>query len=188
VRKLIAWNVVTLDGYFEGAEPWAIDFHQLVWGKDLQELSESQLADAGLLLFGRKTYVGMADYWTKETDPDDATVTGGMNSLPKAVISNTLQSADWNNTTLLKGDAAERVRELKAQDGGTIYVFGSADLLASLLAAGLVDEYRLCIAPVLLGKGNPLFKTAEARTGLVLKSSKGLDNGGVLLFYGLKPA
>ncbi len=186
MRKLIAWNVMTLDGFFEGPEPWSIDFHGLVWGKDLQELSETQLADAGLLLFGRKTYVGMADYWTKETDPADASVTGGMNGLPKVVISNTLSAADWNNTRLLKGDAAALVRQLKAEEGGTIYVFGSADLLATLLAHGLVDEYRLCIAPVLLGKGNPLFKTTEARTGLELKSSRALDNGGVLLMYGLK--
>ena len=107
----------------------------------------------------------------------------GMNSVAKAVISNTLTSADWNNTTLLKGDAVELVRGLKAEEGGTIYVFGSADLLASLLAYGLVDEYRICIAPILLGKGTPLFKTADASTGLELIEARGLENGGVLLSY-----
>jgi dihydrofolate reductase len=182
MRQLIAWNVMTLDGYFEGPEPWSIDFHNLVFGKDLQELSDEQLKEAGMLLFGRKTYQGMASYWPSAPESEAAS----MNLAPKAVISNTLQSADWNNTRLLRGDAVELVRGLKAEEGGTIFVFGSADLLSTLLAAGLVDEYRLCIAPVLLGKGNPLFKSAEARTGLVLRSSKALDNGGVLLMYGVK--
>ena len=182
MRKLIAWNVMTLDGYFEGPEPWSIDFHSLVFGKDLQELSDEQLAEAGLILFGRKTYQGMAQYWPSAPESEAA----AMNAVPKAVISNTLQSADWNNTRLLKGDAVELVRGLKAEDGGTIYVFGSAELLASLLAYGLVDEYRLCIAPVLLGKGNPLFKTSDAQVGLELASGKVLDNGGVLLRYTVK--
>ena len=166
MRKLIAWNVMTLDGYFEGPEPWSIDFHSLVFGKDLQELSDEQLAEAGLLLFGRKTYEGMAQYWPGAPESEAA----AMNNAKKAVISNTLQSADWKNTTLLKGDAVELVRGLKAEAGGPIYVFGSAELLASLLAYGLVDEYRLCIAPVLLGRGNPLFKSSDAKTGLELAS------------------
>ena len=179
MRKLIAWNVMTLDGYFEGPEPWSIDFHSLVFGKDLQELSDQQLAEAGLILFGRKTYVGMASYWPTAPESEAA----AMNKVPKAVISNTLASADWNNTRLLKGDAVELVRGLKAEAGGTIYVFGSAELLASLLAYGLVDEYRLCIAPILLGQGNPLFKQSDTKTALQLVEAKGLDNGGVLLTY-----
>lgn len=182
MRKLIAWNVMTLDGYFEGPEPWSIDFHGLVFGKELQELSDEQLAEAGLLLFGRKTYEGMAQYWPSAPESEAA----AMNNARKAVISNTLTGVEWNNTTLLKGDAVELVRELKAEAGGPIYVFGSAELLSSLLAYGLVDEYRLCIAPVLLGRGNPLFKTSEAQTGLELASGKVLDNGGLLLRYTVK--
>ncbi len=185
MRKLIAWNLMTLDGFFEGPEPWSLGFHELVFGEELQALSERQLEDAGLLLFGRKTYEGMASYWPNAEG--EGAVTEAMNSLPKAVISNTLSSAEWNNTTLLKGDAAEQVRKLKAADGKTIYVFGSADLLATLLAEGLVDEYRLCIAPVLLGRGNPLFKTSDAQTKLDLVEARGLDNGGVLLTYRPKP-
>lgn len=178
MRKLIAWNVATLDGYFEEA-PWSIDFHSLVWGKDLQELSEEQLREAGLLLFGRRTYQGMANYWQTSTEPEAA----AMNALPKAVVSNTLERADWNNTRLLKGDGAELVRGLKAEEGGTIYVFGSAELLGSLLAAGLVDEYRLCIAPILVGKGTQLFKPQDKSMPLELVSARALDNGGVLMSY-----
>jgi dihydrofolate reductase len=181
MRKLIAWNVVTLDGYFEGSEPWDIGFHSLVFGPELQQLSDEQLAEAGTLLFGRKTYEGMASYWTTATESEAA----GMNSLPKVVISNTITTADWNNTRLLHGDASEIVRGLKEEQGGPIYVFGSADLLATLLANDLVDEYRLCIAPVLLGRGNPLFKPTDAKFNLELKSSRVVQNGGMLLFYGL---
>lgn len=182
MRKLIAWNVMTLDGYFEGANPWGIEFHNLVWGPELQELSATQLKEAGLLLFGRRTYVGMASYWSTSTEPEAA----GMNNLPKAVVSNTLESADWNNSRLLKGDAVEQVKALKAEEGGSIYVFGSAELLDSLLGADLVDEYRLCIAPVLLGRGNPLFKQADRQMQLELKSSRPVTNGGMLLCYALK--
>lgn len=183
MRKLIAWNLMTLDGYFEGPTPWSLDFHGIVFGPELQELSMQQLAEAGLLLFGRRTYEGMASYWSTSTEPEAA----GMNSLPKAVISNTLERADWNNTRLLKGDAVEQVKTLKTEEGGPIYVFGSADLLATLLANDLVDEYRLCIAPVLLGKGTPLFRAADVQKNLELKSSRVVQNGGILLFYGLKP-
>lgn len=179
MRKLIAWNVATLDGYFEGPTPWSIDFHSLVFGKELLELSDEQLDNAGLLLFGRKTYEGMASYWPSAPESEAAS----MNNAPKAVISNTLDRADWNNTRLLKGDGVELVRALKAEPGKTIFVFGSADLLSSLLAAGLVDEYRICIAPILLGKGNPLFKQHDAAINLDLVSAKALENGGVLMSY-----
>lgn len=180
MRRLLAWNVMTLDGYFEGTEPWSLGFHELVWGADLEALSEQQLRDAGLLLFGRKTYEGMAAYWTQESGNP---IADAMNALPKAVISNTLGRADWNNTSLLTGDATERVRELKAQTAGDVYVFGSAELLAALLRHQLVDQYRICIAPVLLGQGNPLFKRQDVSSNLKLVETRGLGNGGVLLDY-----
>jgi len=182
MRKLIAWNLMTLDGYFEGPTPWSLDFHGIVFGPELQVLSTEQLAEAGLLLFGRRTYEGMASYWSTATEPEAA----GMNSLPKAVISNTLERADWNNSRLLRGDAVEQVRALKAEQGGPIYVFGSADLLATLLAYDLVDEYRLCLVPTLLGRGTPLFKAADAQKNLELKKWQTVQNGGLLLFYGVR--
>ena len=69
MRRLLVWNVMTLDGYFEGQEPWSLDFHQLVWGDELEALSRQQLRDAGLLLFGRRTYDGMASYWPVAARP-----------------------------------------------------------------------------------------------------------------------
>jgi dihydrofolate reductase len=106
-----------------------------------------------------------------------------MNSVEKAVATRTLEAADWNNTRLLKGDAVDAVKGLKAETGKDIYVFGSADLLASLLKAGLVDEYRVCVVPVVLGAGNPLFKPQDDAIRMRLTSARPLKTGGVILTY-----
>jgi dihydrofolate reductase len=179
MRRLVAWNVMTLDGYFEGAGPWQLDMHATVWGDDLEAFSLAQGAEIGTLLFGRRTYEGMRDYWTKEEGP----VADMMNGLDKAVASRSLAAADWNNSRLLKGEATETVRALKAEAGRDVFVFGSADLLASLMAEGLVDEYRLCLAPVVWGEGTPLFKPAGGRTHFRLRESRPLETGGLILFY-----
>jgi len=179
MRRLVAWNLMTLDGYFEGGTPWDLAFHETVWGEELEAVSLAQDNEIGTLLFGRRTYEGMARYWATET----GTVADMMNSLEKAVASRTLDEATWNNTRLLKGDAVEAVEALKAEDGKDVYVFGSADLLASLLPAGLVDEYRLCIAPVVLGGGTPLFRPQDRQLRMRLESARPLKTGGTILTY-----
>jgi dihydrofolate reductase len=179
MRRLVVWNLMTLDGYFEGRNPWDLGFHETVWGDELRALSLEQGKEIGTLLFGRRTYEGMAGHWTTAT----GAVADMMNSVEKAVATRTLDAATWNNTRLLKGDAVEAVRRLKAEDGKDIYVFGSADLLASLLAAGLVDEYRVCVAPVVLGGGNPLFKPQDQQVKMRLESARPLKTGGVILTY-----
>lgn len=179
MRRLIAWNMMTLDGYFEGRTAWDLDFHETVWGDELQAFSLEQMEEVGTLLFGRRTYEGMADYWSKATGE----VAEGMNAVEKAVASRTLEAADWNNTRLLKGDAVETVKDLKAEDGKDVYVFGSADLLSSLLKAGLVDEYRVCLVPVVLGGGTPLFKPQDNEVRMRLDSARPLKSGGVILTY-----
>ncbi|MEZ0470682.1 dihydrofolate reductase family protein [Luteimonas salinilitoris] len=179
MRRLIVWNLMTLDGYFEGRAPWDLGFHETVWGDELAAFSLEQGQEIGTLLFGRRTYEGMAGHWTKAT----GAVADMMNSVEKAVTTRTLEAADWNNTRLLKGDAADAVRGLKAETGKDIYVFGSADLLASLLKAGLVDEYRVCVAPVVLGAGTPLFKSQDNEVHMHLASARPLKTGGVILTY-----
>jgi dihydrofolate reductase len=179
MRRLVAWNVMTLDGYFEGARPWDLDMHGTVWGNELQEFSLTQGEEIGTLLFGRRTYEGMRDYWTAQEGPIAAT----MNGIEKAVASRTLEAADWSNSRLLKGEASETVRMLKKEGGKDVFVFGSADLLATLMAEGLVDEYRLCLAPLVWGEGTPLFKPEAGRTRFTLRESRPLKTGGVVLFY-----
>ena len=180
MRRLVVWNVMTLDGYFEGTAPWALEHHESVWGDELEAFSLQQGEEIGTLLFGRRTYEGMADYWRAETGP----IADMMNTLEKAVITRTLEAADWSNTRLLKGEAAEHVRSLKDETGKkAIFVFGSAELVATLLADGLVDEYRICLAPVVLGAGTPLFKPDGIQKRFDLTRTDVLRSGGVILRY-----
>lgn len=180
MRKLVAWNVMTLDGYFEGDQPWDLAFHNYVWGPELQKLSEQFGEEGDLLVFGRKTYEGMAAYWP--TAENEGKVKGYMNAIAKLAVSKTMKEAAWNNTRVVNDPVAE-LTKLKAEEGKTIFIFGSAELLASLMKEGLVDEYRICIAPVLLGSGNPLFKKAERQTELKLIGSSIAANGAVILNY-----
>ncbi|AEQ51936.1 dihydrofolate reductase family protein [Pelagibacterium halotolerans] len=184
--KLIVWNIASLDGYFEGPEPWDLSLHETIWGDELSEFSETQLADTEALVFGRRTYEGMASYWANETETGP--ITDAMNALPKYVVSNTLTAADWNNTKIVSGDIVQALRDIKAGSERNLYVFGSADLLATLLPAGLVDEYRLGLAPLLLGRGNLLFKPSDLRIDLDLIKTQPLKNGGIVITCGLKNA
>lgn len=178
-RRLIMWNVMTLDGFFEGPTKWDLSFHQSVWGDELEQFSIEQLHGADALLFGRTTYEGMASYWTAET----GTVADLMNAIPKYVASRTLTSAGWNNSRLLNGDAVAEVARLKAEPGKDIFVFGSAALSAALMQHGLFDEYRLCVAPVVLGRGTPLFASPAEPLRMQLLDTRPLASGGVILRY-----
>lgn len=177
------WNVISLDSRFEGEKPWDLSFHQLVWGKELEAFSHEQLASADMLVFGKNTYTGMADYWSKaESDPDEGMTAKSMNSIRKIVCSSTLERADWNNTTIVR-DAVAEILLLKQEGDGNMFVFGSGILSASLMQANLFDEYRLAVAPVILGKGRHLFAEGLNEQRLKLLESRTLSSGGVLLRY-----
>jgi dihydrofolate reductase len=180
MRKLIMWNVITLDGFFEGDSPWDLHFHQYVWGKELEEFSLNQLKTADALVFGSSTYLGMADYWTN-AGPEEGEISKIMNRIQKIVCSKTLQSASWNHTSILK-DPISEIPIWKEKGYGNMFVFGSGSLSDSLRKANLFDEYRLCVAPLFLGKGKPLF-LEENSQNLKLLDSKILPNGGVILYY-----
>jgi len=182
MRKLILWNVQTLDGYFEGAKPWDLDFHNAAWGEELEQLSLDQAKEVGTLLYGRATYEGMQSYWTTAT----GATAEFMNSVPKIVFSRTLASATWNNSRLVRGDAADEVASLKREEGKDLFVFGSAKLSDSLMQRGLFDEYRLCIAPIVLRNGVPLFKPGGEAQNLTLLESRALATGAVILRYAPK--
>ncbi|MCI4336691.1 MAG: dihydrofolate reductase family protein [Thermoplasmata archaeon] len=179
MRRLIAWDLVTLDGYFEGPTSWDLGFHELVWGPEMEAFAIEQLRTVGTLLFGRVTYLGMAKFWTSERGE----IAELMNSIPKVVCSRTLDRVDWNNTSLVKGDAVAEVARLKKEPGRDIFLFGSAALTASLTKAGQIDEFRLALVPVVLGAGNPFFKPSLDRVGLTLLEAKPLRSGAVILRY-----
>jgi len=173
------WNLVTVDGFFEGAKSWELGFHQYSWCDELQQFSMSQLRSADMLLFGRVTYDGMAKYW-QAAKGEDADY---MNSLPKIVFSRSLERAEWANTRLVKGELAPEIQQLKRQTKGNIFVFGSANLSNGLVEHGLFDEYRLAIVPVLLGRGKPLFGPNPDRIMVKLLEARPLSNGCVILRY-----
>ena len=183
MRRLIMWNLQTLDGYFEGKAPWDLEFHEAAWGEELKQFSLDQIKDVGAVLYGRATYEGMASHWSKEKGP----VAEFMNDIPKVVFSRTLDAATWKNTRLVRRDAAEEIAELKRGEGKDLFVFGSAKLSDSLLRRGLFDELRICVAPVVLGTGVPLFKPGSPRQNLTLRETRSLDTGGIILWYGAKP-
>jgi dihydrofolate reductase len=183
MRRLIFWNLMTLDGSFEGAERWDLTFHHLVWGEEMERFSLEQASTAGLLLFGRVTYEGMAAYWTSEEASESPEIADFMNRVPKVVFSRTLERADWANTTLEPGDAVETVAALKGERGGDILLFGSATLADALARAGLIDEYRIGLAPIVLRGGTPLFKPGGPALELELVDTRVLATGGVILAY-----
>ena len=178
MRKLIMWNIVTLDGYFEGSKNWDLPFHEVIWGPELEEKSIQQLNSADYLVFGRVTYEGMAAHWTKA----EGEIARLMNSIPKIVFSHSLISAEWNNSRLIRGNAIDEITRLKAAGEGDMYVFGSANLSETLIRENMFDEYRIGIAPVLLGNGRQLF-SKNISANLKLLSSRQLSNGGVILTY-----
>ena len=179
MRKLIMWNIITLDGCFEGNQNWDLSFHDTVWGKELEQLSLEQLHSADYLVFGRVTYEGMAAYWTKA----EGEIAGLMNKIPKLVFSKTLKSADWSNSTLIKENASAEIKKLKEQGGKDMYVFGSANLSETFINDNLFDEFRIGIAPVILGSGRPLFRQGISSRNLSLVSTQQLLTGGVVLKY-----
>ncbi len=179
MRRLILWNLVTLEGFFEGPKSWDIDWHETVWGEELEQLSLDQLKSADMLLFGRVTYEGMAAHWPSATGE----VADLMNSIAKVVFSRTLERAEWRNTLLVNENAEEKVAELKQQPGKDMYIFGSANLASTLMQHGLIDEYRLAVAPLVLGGGSPLFKPSQDSTKFRLLEARPLKSGAVILRY-----
>lgn len=175
------FNLITLDGYFEGEKNWDLGFHSLVWGKELEQFSNEQLKSADMLVFGGVTYEGMAKYWFKEKK-EKGEIADLMNRIPKVVCSSTLKSADWNNTTIAR-DAVTELSKLKKQGSGNMFVFGSGILCGSLMKANLFDEYRLVIAPIFLGKGRRLFNQGLNNQPLKILEARTLSTGGVILRY-----
>lgn len=174
------WNVITLDGYFQGVEPWDLSFHASVYGEELERFSIEQLDCAEAIIYGGVTYKGMASYWKNETGD----VADRVNTMKKYVCSSTLEIADWANTEILK-DAVADITKLKQEGEGNLFVFGSGKLSNSLIKAGLFDEYRLCIAPIILGNGRQLFEEGLRMEKLQLTSNETLKTGGVMVRYGV---
>jgi dihydrofolate reductase len=185
MRKIVVTEFVSLDGVIEdpgGSEDtdfggWTFKFNDPAGMKyKLDEVLEHEA-----LLLGRITYEGFADAWPGRTD--EIGFADKMNSMPKYVVSRTLERADWNNSTILSGDVVTEVQALKQQGGGDILVAGSASLVRELTSHGLVDEFRLMVFPIVLGQGKRLFADVGGTPVLKLTDSTVLDSGTVILTY-----
>ena len=183
MRKLVAFNQITVDGYFAGANG------DLSWAKDNRDLEfrkfvEANASAGGALLFGRVTYELMARYWpTPLAMQNDPVVAERMNSLPKFVFSRTLESTSWNNTKLLKGGLADEIRRMKREPGEGMVILGSGSIVSQLAQDGLIDEYQVVLNPVALGSGRTMFDGIKGKLMLKLTKTHTFGNGNVLLCY-----
>jgi dihydrofolate reductase len=181
MRRVIFQNLISLDGYFEGPKR-EIDWHNV--DSEFNDYAIDFLNSVDTLLFGRVTYELMASYWpTEDAITNDPVVAEKMNSLTKFVFSKTLKKVNWNNTTLINEDIAEKVEKLKKSQGRDIAIFGSSDLALALIPSGLIDELSIMINPIILGKGKTIFRGINSRLNLTLVRTKIFRSGNVLLCY-----
>jgi dihydrofolate reductase len=185
MRKVIVWNLVSLDGFMAGPNG-EIDWFQNIADQEFNAYSVEHVRHGTVdtLLFGRVTYQLMESYWpTASAESDDPKIIEAMNNLAKVVFSNTLKEVGWANSRLVQGEAANEVMKLKEQSGGDMMIFGSGGLVSSLAAKGLIDDYRLFVVPVVLGSGKPHFANIGERLPLQLREAKAFGNGLVALWY-----
>jgi dihydrofolate reductase len=180
MRKLIAIEFVSLNGVMEAPERWHFPFVD----PELQaEINEASIHSAEALLLGRVTYEAFAATWPLLTQNEHG-IADRINAMPKYVVSNTLERAEWNNSSIIDGrNLAEEVSKLKRQPGGNINIIGSATLVHSLLAIDLIDEVRLWIHPVLVNGGKHLFDDGLESKSMRLLESKTHERGVVSVLY-----
>jgi dihydrofolate reductase len=186
MRKIVAAEYVTLDGVM--TDPGGVgEIEQGGWSSaffndELAKYQSDQLFASDALLLGRVTYEGFAAAWPSQEE-EEGEFGVRMNALPKFVASTTLnEPLEWN-ATLLEGDVAEAVRQLKQQPGQDILIYGSGELVNTLMRHGLIDEYRLMVHPVILGAGKRLFRDGNERVALRLAAVETTGTGVVMATY-----
>ena len=183
-RDLIVTENITVDSVIDATGDWFVpsgseDPDHVA---EMREVEERLRVTADALLVGRLTFEAFRGYWPRQTD-DTTGVTDYLNRVDKFVISSTLEEPGWEGTTVLRGDVADEVAALKDRPGGDIVTTGSITLVHAVGRAGLVDEYRLFVYPVVLGQGRRLFEGAAERHELALVETHAFTSGIVLLRY-----
>lgn len=182
MRKLIVFNMVSVDGFFvdsEGDMRWAHK-NDAEWNA----FTSGNASGSGVLVFGRITYELMASYWpTPMALQNSPVVAKGMNEMPKIVFSRTLDKVSWSNTKLIKGDLAAEVRKLKQESGPDMVILGSGSIVSQLTQENLIDEYQLALSPIVLGKGRTLFEGVQEKLNLKRTNSRTFGNGTVFVCY-----
>jgi dihydrofolate reductase len=179
MRKVVARELVSLDGVVGAPQEWAFSYSN----DEMEEANASGMAASDAMLLGRATYEEFASYWPYQ-DSSEQPYTDYLNNTPKYVVSTTLKEPlGWQNSTLIKGNVAEKISELKRQPGKDITVVGSGTLVHSLLQNDLLDELVLTVHPVVVGRGKRLFEDGGDQKALELVDSKTFATGVVVLSY-----
>ncbi|MCE6991925.1 dihydrofolate reductase family protein [Dyadobacter sp. CY323] len=179
---LSTFNFLTLNGFYKGVDE-DISWHRH-GGDESSFASEQMEGRKSILVFGRVTYESMSSWWPTpaalETMPD---VAKGMNESSKIVFSTTMESADWENTTLIRGNLIEEIKKLKADPNVQLTILGSGSLVAQLADAGLIDHYAIMIDPVAIGEGTALFSGMKTKLDLKLVDTQTFNSGVILVNY-----
>jgi dihydrofolate reductase len=177
MRKVAITEFISLDGVIEAPHEWHFPF----FGDDAGKYKLDEVFATDALLLGRVTYEGFAAAWPSMTDEDG--FADRFNSIPKYVVSTTLENPEWNNSRVIRDNLAEEIGKLKREPGQDIVIHGSGKLANSLMAEGLIDEYRLMVHPVVVGKGQRLFNGGTSLAALDLVDSRPLSKGVIVLTY-----
>ena len=181
MRKLSVFNFISIDGYYKDLQN-DISWHR--HGGEESEYSEQSLEAENILLFGRITYEMMAGFWpTPDAIKNIPLVAERMNRSEKIVFSNTLENAEWNNTSIVKGDIAAQIRELKKTPGKDLTILGSGSIVTQFANAGLIDGYEIMIDPVALGGGTPVFQGLKSKLDMRLVNTRTFSSGVITLSY-----
>ena len=181
MRKLTAFNFLTLNGFYKGPHD-DISWH--VHGSEEAEFAAEGAKSESMLLFGRKTYEMMAGYWpTPEASKNAPAVAEGMNKSEKIVFSKTLKKVEWHNSRLMTGNIVEEIKKMKQTPGHDMTILGSGSIISQFAEAGLIDLYQFMVDPVVLGEGTSIFDGVSQTLNLKLVSTKSFKSGVVLLAY-----
>jgi dihydrofolate reductase len=177
MRKVIAGLFISLDGVVEAPQDW----HFPYFNDEMGEAVAAQAAAADTMLLGRRTYQEFAAFWPNQSS--DEPFADVMNNTPKLVASTTLKEVEWQNSTLIEGDVVQALKRIKAQPGKAISITGSPTLVRSLLRAGVLDELRLLVHPIVVGHGKRLFEAEEQPIPLRLMEATTFKTGVQAMTY-----
>lgn len=181
MNKLTSFTFITLNGFYKGQNE---DTSWHPHGGEASKFANDSSSADNILLFGRKTYEMMESFWPTPMAAElFPIVAENMNKAEKMVCSNTLEGTTWNNTTILKGDVIEQIRELKQKTEKNITILGSGSLITQLSDAGLIDQYTIMLDPVALGSGTSIFEGLQQNLQLELTSTQVFEKDGIVLLH-----
>jgi len=184
MRKLIVFNLISLDGFFAGTDG-NIDWHQV--DDEFNKFAVEQTKTFGAIIFGKTTYQLFESFWPSAVNdpkmsPEDREIAKTIDDVEKIVFSKSLKEITWKNSKLVHEINPEEIKKWKESEGGPMVIFGSGTIVQQMTNLDLIDEYRLMVNPIILGKGKAMFKDVD-QVKLKLLDSKTFGNGNILLYY-----